>query len=348
MNGLDLFEQVKDDNVSSLVRKYVEKVCNVSRRLPLYAIIIYLGLLLLSVGLISMFKGQPFTEILVFGIPLQGAWAKTDPELLTACIIGSAIVAVIVSILYYKKVISDFNSVLFEDCDGYEYLVLAKYGVYHPVNYASEIVFQSAYATALCVHGKFEEALNFVAPFENDKKKRNIWLSVKLNTVESDDEFNLYYEQLKKKGLFKIVKLYRDGKYDETINYIRTNIEMKPSYKAAIGSYYLARAYEATNRYEEAFVAISGCLANSEYLPLLHEKASEIYARLSNMLFSMDKMMEPEVPAKPDDSEDIEDLSISEEDMEVPAKPDDFEEVPAKPDNSEEDIENSAKPDKEL
>ena len=36
---------------------------------------------------------------------------------------------------------------------------------------------------------------------------------------------------------------------------------MKPSYKAAIGSYYLARAYEATNRYEEAFVAISGCLA---------------------------------------------------------------------------------------
>ena len=346
MNGLDLFEQVKDDNVSSLVRKYVEKVCNVSRRLPLYTIIIYLVLLLLSVGLISMFKGQPFTEILVFGIPLQGAWAKTDPELLTACIISSAIVAVIVSILYYKKVISDFNSILFEDCDGYEYLVLAKYGVYHPVNYASEIVFQSAYATALCIHGKFEEALNFVAPFENDKKKRNIWLSVKLNTVESDDEFNLYYGQLKKKGLFKIVKLYRDGKYDETINYIRTNIEMKPSYEAAIGSYYLARAYEATDRYEEAFVAISGCLANSEYLPLLHEKASEIYARLNNMLFSMDKMMEPEDSAKPDDSEeDIEALSISEEDIEDSAKPDDSEEISEESDNSKED---SAKPDKEL
>lgn len=349
MNGLDLFEQVKDDNVSSLVRKYVEKVCNVSRRLPLYAIIIYLFLLLLSVGLISMFKGQPFTEILVFGIPLQGAWAKTDPELLTACIIGSAIVAVIVSILYYKRVISDFNSILLEDCDGYEYLVLAKYGVYHPVNYASEIVFQSAYATALCVHGKFEEALNFVAPFENDKKKRNIWLSVKLNTVESNDEFNLYYEQLKKKGLFKIVKLYRDGKYDETINYIRTNIEMKPSYKAAIGSYYLARAYEATNRYEEAFVAISGCLANSEYLPLLHEKASEIYARLSNMLFSMDKMMEPEVSAKPDDSEEVSEEpevssdfeEVSNQSEEVSAKPDDCEEV-------SEESENPAKPDEEL
>ena len=365
MDKLELFEPVKDDNVSSLVRKYVERVCNVSKRLPLYTIIIYLVLLLLSVGLISMFKGQPFTEILVFGIPLQGAWAKTDPELLTACIIGSATVAVIVSILYYKRVISDFNSILLEDCDGYEYLVLAKYGVYHPVNYASEIVFQYAYATALCIHGKFEEALNFVAPFENDKKKRNIWLSVKLNTAESDEEFNLYYEQLKKKGLFKIVKLYRDGKYDETINYIRTNIEMKPSYKAAIGSYYLTRAYEATNRYEEAFVAISGCLANSEYLPLLHEKASEIYARLSNMLFSMDKMMEPEVSAKPDDYEEVS------EEPEVSAKPDDYEEVSeepevssdfeevsnqseevsAKPDDCEEvseESETSAKPDEEL
>ena len=340
MDKLELFEPVKDDNVSSLVRKYVERVCNVSKRLPLYTIIIYLVLLLLSVGLISMFKGQPFTEILVFGIPLQGAWAKTDPELLTACIIGSATVAVIVSILYYKRVISDFNSILLEDCDGYEYLVLAKYGVYHPVNYASEIVFQYAYATALCIHGKFEEALNFVAPFENDKKKRNIWLSVKLNTVESDDEFNLYYEQLKKKGLFRIVKLYRDGKYDETINYIRTNIEMKPSYEAAIGSYYLARAYEATNKYEEAFVAISGCLANSEYLPLLHEKASEIYTRLNDMLFSMDKMMEPEVSAKPDDSEEVSEEpevssdfeEVSNQSEEVSAKPDESGEVSAKPD----------------
>lgn len=349
MDKLELFEPVKDDNVSSLVRKYVERVCNVSKRLPLYTIIIYLVLLLLSVGLISMFKGQPFTEILVFGIPLQGAWAKTDPELLTACIIGSATVAVIVSILYYKRVISDFNSILLEDCDGYEYLVLAKYGVYHPVNYASEIVFQYAYATALCIHGKFEEALNFVAPFENDKKKRNIWLSVKLNTAESNDEFNLYYEQLKKKGLFRIVKLYRDGKYDETINYIRTNIEMKPSYEAAIGSYYLARAYEATNKYEEAFVAISGCLANSEYLPLLHEKASEIYTRLNDMLFSMDKMMEPEVSAKPDDYEEVsEELEVSSDFEEVSNQ---SEEVSAKPDDCKEvseESENSAKPDEEL
>ena len=78
--------------------------------------------------------------------------------------------------------------------------------------------------------------------------------------------------------------------------------------------------------------AVSYTHLNSEYLPLLHEKASEIYARLSNMLFSMDKMMEPKVPAKPDDSEDIEDLSISEEDIENLAKPDDFEENSAKPD----------------
>lgn len=336
MDKLELFEQVKEDNVSSLVRRYVEKVCKVSKRLPLYAIIGYLGLLLLSVGLISIFKGQPFTEVLVFGITVQEAWAKTDSGLLTACIIGSAIVAVLITILYYEKVISDFNSVLLEDCEGYEYLVLAKYGVQHPVNYTSEIVFQSAYATALCVHGKFEEALNFVAPFENDKKKRNIWLSVKLNTAESDDEFNLYYEQMKKKGLFKMVKLYRDGKYDETISYIRTNIDMKPSYEAAIGSYYLARAYEATNRYEEAFVAVSGCLANSEYLPLLHEKALEVYTRLSNMLFSMNNMIESDDSANPDDSD------------EVSAKPDNFKEISNKSDDSDDKSDDPAKPDEEL
>lgn len=322
MENLDLYKPF-DDYSSSLAKQCVERINKATEKIKLVGGVLAILLFIFSIGIVSIFKGQPFMDTFVFGIPTHKAWVTTDMEILVICALLSCILAVVITIFWYKNTIRCLNSILLDDCDGYEYLTVASYGVKHTVNQLSEIVFQSAYVTALCIQGKFEEALEFAEPFENNKKKRFIWICVKLNSAQSDEEFNLYYRQLKKKGLFPIIKLYRDGKYKETIRYIRTNIEMKPSYAATVGSYYLAKSYEALNDYEEAFVAISGCLANAAYLPHLKNKARELYNRLSKKMFDGENIIDHEASANPGDNENTDEEVVAENiNNETTANPD--------------------------
>lgn len=265
---------------SSLVKREVDKFINVFDMISGKVFFLCLFLILILVGLVSIVKGFPYTNISVMGIVVHPGWITSNPGLFVITLVLSFLLSVGIYVYRILKSINSLRNILIEDCDAETFLQVAECGVGRKNNKYTKKIFNTMYIAALCVMDMNEDAYRFAETIDNEELK----LYVILNQTDDKENFNLYYNKLDNKKQYKLKNLYINEEYDSVVEYVRTKIERRSEYNSLLGDLYLAKTYYKQEEYEKALLFASRCVAEGKTLPKIYKEALEIYKELLHKL----------------------------------------------------------------